>query len=869
VSKDVRAARHSGNLIDQAVIAAVLASWTVVLAWNSECDAQTKSGDRAVVPLASAAIELRDGMAVPRINRGRRAVLSTDPVAAQVVAGTWTMPKAGDSVVVSPGQSQRWEPIKAGADGWFAGSAVGGGYVASTISSANDAVMILEASGHSMVYLDQEPRAGDPYAAGLVQLPVRLHRGPNAFLFHTGQGRLKARLTMPKGPVFFNTADSTTPDLIVGAAVAADAAVVVVNATETWQDALAMTAMLPGGDEVRTTVPALAPLSARKVGFAFRGPAPRNDGRASLELKVQRKARDGNGEKWETLDTAAIALRVCQPAQTHKRTFRSGIDGSVQYYAVVPARPPAAAPPQDLPGLVLTLHGAAVEAIGQAQAYAPKPGLHIVAPTNRRAYGFDWEDWGRLDALEVLDHAQKALGTDPRRTYLTGHSMGGHGTWHLGVTYPARFAAIGPSAGWISMWSYAGVRRGDSPNPVERLVERAASPSDTLALARNLSQLGVYILHGDHDDNVPVDQARRMRQALAEFHPDFSYYERSGAGHWWGSACVDWPPLFEFLERHTIPAPAEVRRVDFVTASPGVSHRAHWVSIEAQLKGMVKSTVHIELDREHRRFHGTTDNVARLALEVGHALPDCKAHESFVVELDGQTLTGLSAISSPSSGQRSIWLVRSDGKWSAALSPAMPSRKRPARQGPFKEAFRNRFMLVVGTLGTPEENACGLARARFDAETFGYRGNGSVDIVPDVVFLDPGRALEFRDRSVIVYGNSASNAAWSVLLDQSPVQVRRGQVQIGKRTVVGDDLACLFLQPRPGSDRAAVGVVAGSGLVGLRLTERLPYFISGVAYPDCLIVSAKSLSERSAGLIAAGYFGPDWDVESGEFAWRD
>lgn len=28
-------------------------------------------------------------------------------------------------------------------------------------------------------------------------------------------------------------------------------------------------------------------------------------------------------------------------------------------------------------------------------------------PTNRRPYGFDWEDWGRMDALEVLEVAQK------------------------------------------------------------------------------------------------------------------------------------------------------------------------------------------------------------------------------------------------------------------------------------------------------------------------------------------------------------------------------------------------------------------------------------------------------------------------------
>ena len=45
-------------------------------------------------------------------------------------------------------------------------------------------------------------------------------------------------------------------------------------------------------------------------------------------------------------------------------------------------------------------------------------------------------------------------------------------------------------------------------------------------------------------------------------------------------------------------------------------------------------------------------------------------------------------------------------------------------------------------------------------------------------FLDPGREQEFRDRNVILYGNAESNAAWPVLLGESPVQVRRGQVKI-------------------------------------------------------------------------------------------
>jgi hypothetical protein len=38
----------------------------------------------------------------------------------------------------------------------------------------------------------------------------------------------------------------------------------------------------------------------------------------------------------------------------------------------------------------------------------------------------------------------------------------------------------------------------------------------------------------------------------------------------------------------------------------------------------------------------------------------------------------------------------------------------------------------------------------------------------------------------------------------------------------------------------------GSGLLGLRLTERLPYFLSGVGYPDCLVLGPEALLQGAS-----------------------
>ena len=803
----------------------------------------------------SGAIAVGDFLVLPRAGGGRagRSPVQPDPVALDLVKGRFVPPEAGDEVKAADGRSTRWEASKAGDDRPPGVRRPAVGYAFASVPSATDRVLVLEASGHSLVFVNGEPRAGDVYGYGYVKLPVRLKAGDNSLLFQGGRGQLKAALVPPRNAdgLQVETGDPTLPDLVAGRAAETWGALVVLNANETAGPAAEIRAAVDGGPEVMTKLPTLPPLSTRKVGFRIEAPAFEGEGKKDLRVKLV--GADGG-----VIDEAKVELRVRRPGQSRRQTFLSGIDGSVQYFGLVPASPsPDDDPKAGKPGLILTLHGASVEGQGQADVYAPRPWAHVVAPTNRRPYGFDWEDWGRLDAIEVLDLAAKQLDHDPGRVYLTGHSMGGHGAWHLGVTFPDRFAAVAPSAGWVSMASYAGARPVEGTNAVAGLLGRPTLPSDTLALVSNLTGLGVYVLHGSADTNVSVEQARRMRQQLGGFHRDFVYYEKPGAEHWWGNECCDWPPLMDFLRRHEIPARKDVPRVDFLTAHPGVSARAHWATVEAQERAFRPSAVHLAYDKKARRFSGTTENVARLALDLGHV----EAGGPVTVEVDGTTVEN---VERPDGGEPRVWLEKAKGAWSVVPRPTA-ALKGPHRSGPFKDAFRNRVVFVYGTRGTAAENAWALAKARFDSERFWYQGNASVDVVPDSAF-DP--AAE-PDRNVVLYGHADGNAAWDALLGKAPVRVRRGSLEVGGKSREADDLACLFVAPRPGSDLATVGAVCGTGLDGLRLTDKLPYFTSGVEYPDLVVLSPSALEKGAEGVVAAGFFGNDWGVDSGEFAWAD
>ncbi len=800
----------------------------------------------------------QEWLVLERTGRHGRTPIPTDSVTFELARGTLRQPAEGVMVTSADGAERSWKAVRTTEDsGWLRHTALRGGYAALTLALDSPRTVLLDAAGHSVVYCNGVPRCGDPYATGFVRLPLQLRAGRNLLLFRVARGRLRARLLPAPRTAILNGRDVTLPDALIGVDDALLGAIVVVNPTSKPLGTMTIEAQLDGGPSVRTSVPTLQRLTVRKVPFRIASAPELPKGETRLHVRLL----DSDTPDAQTLDNVELPFRVRSPSAVCKRTFTSTIDGSTQYYAIRESSTPG-------PGqaLFLSLHGAAVRAEGQAAAYAPKDWGHLVAPTNRRPYGFDWEDWGRWDALEVLEHARAKLEPDSQRIYLTGHSMGGHGTWHLGVTYPDRFAAIGPSAGWISFWSYAGAARPRPNDERAAMFQRAAHASDTLQLVENLHGLGVYVLHGSADDNVPVTQARRMRDVLGGFHPDFSYREEPGGGHWWGNACVDWPEMFAFFQQRRRPALDEIRTVRFRTASPGVSARMDWITVEMQQNPLETSFVEISADPSKRRLTGRTENISRLTVHL-EQLGDVRTGgddepsgpgAALTIALDGQTLTD---VVWPPNGQ--LRLRREAGNWSVA-SAIPPGWKGPQRYGPFKQVFRNNVIAVYGTIGNAEENAWAYAKARFDAETFWYRGNGSIELMPDVAY-DPER---FRDRNVVLYGNADTNAAWPALLAASPVRVSREGVRVGTRSWTGEDLAALFIQPREGHAHALTGVVAGTGRAGMRTTDTLPYFVSGVAYPDCTVLRAQALLEGIDGVVLTGFFDEAWGVVADQLAER-
>jgi len=168
----------------------------------------------------------------------------------------------------------------------------------------------------------------------------------------------------------------------------------------------------------------------------------------------------------------------------------------------------------------------------------------------------------------------------------------------------------------------------------------------------------------------------------------------------------------------------------------------------------------------------------------------------------------------------------------------------------------------VGTGGSEEENTWALAKARFDAETFWYRGNGSfasswTKSSPPLVPGPQYAALR----------QLGHHSAWFGLLGSSPISVSPARSRPAARSwPAAIWRACSSSRGRA-ARRPGVAAVSGTGIVGMRLAggALLPVR-RGCSGLDDLRVRAM---ETGIGGIRGPVLRQRLAVSAANAAWRD
>lgn len=114
-----------------------------------------------------------------------------------------------------------------------------------------------------------------------------------------------------------------------------------------------------------------------------------------------------------------------------------------------------------------------------------------------------WTD--RAEALmKRISHVEANCAIDSDRVSLTGHSMGGTGSWAVALAYPRTFSAVAPLSGSVQV---------------------------TEQNLRKLENLPVWAVVGEAGTIVPPDSSREMIEQLSERNPEAKITELPGTDH--------------------------------------------------------------------------------------------------------------------------------------------------------------------------------------------------------------------------------------------------------------------------------------------------------------------------------------------------
>ncbi len=174
--------------------------------------------------------------------------------------------------------------------------------------------------------------------------------------------------------------------------------------------------------------------------------------------------------------------------------------------------------PQKKWPLMLFLHGAGergsnvtkVAAHGPPMLVQTKANFPFIVVSPQCPEGARWDNDVLLGLLDEINASHQV---DAERVYLTGLSMGGYGSWSLGLTHPEIFAAIAPVCGG-----------GDSLKVLLADPKKVAS----------LKTLPVWAFHGGKDNVVKPEESQRMVDALRKIGNEakLTIYPETGHDSW-------------------------------------------------------------------------------------------------------------------------------------------------------------------------------------------------------------------------------------------------------------------------------------------------------------------------------------------------
>jgi len=472
---------------------------------------------------------------------------------------------------------------------------------------------------------------------------------------------------------------------------------------------------------------------------------------------------------------------------------------------------------------------------------ADRNGLIVLEPMARGNVDYRW--MGERDVLRCLEEATRRFRIDRERVYLSGESMGGNGTWLIASRHPQLFAAAAPVfGGWdyrinVNGYAYANPQ---ATRPMERFVQEAQA---SFAGAEGLRNVPLYVLHGDEDAAVPIEQSRHGVRLLQRWGYDVRYREIPGRGHEDLKARDEIAAWLLEHRRNSAPHEVRLRSYDLAGAS------AHWVKVLAWQDPLEMIEARARLvDRGLVRLD--TKNIAALTL-----MPPA--------DFLGPAGSPLRVVWN---GEEHAVQAGSDGTYQlvTAGQQLRPGDKGPSREGRLTYFFNTPFAIVIGTRSADPAMSRRLAQKAGTLADVWERWQ----YARPRVYLDTEVTPEIaRQYSLLLLGGRDANAVTARFADKLPLRVTRDSVTLDGRRFAAHDAVAQILYPHPQNAARYLLLIEPTSADGLRFWNPQQYWHALNGFPmnlwDWTVVDGRRVTQASGllpdrGWIAAGVFDTHW-----------
>lgn len=395
---------------------------------------------------------------------------------------------------------------------------------------------------------------------------------------------------------------------------------------------------------------------------------------------------------------------------------------------------------------------------------------------------------GEEDVFEAMEafFAKDDL-ADRRRVVLRGFSMGGAGTWHLGLHHPDKWCVMGPGAGFTTTHDYAWKGKKGLPDYQEKCLRIY----DAIDYAENARMIPVVAYSGG--DDAQKRAADNIEKRLKELKIDaMTHLVKPGVGHkfepdYFAKANALW------ASRASEGLPTYPKKVAFTTYSTKYSH-CQWVSIIALNRHYERASV--EAERTESGYQVATINVRALAIEV--PVPDRRGgeRERVTVSIDGDQLTV-----SRSPFLNPLCFLKDNGKWHAvqkqneSLFSALFAQKTPGFQGPIDDAFAAGFLCVQGTGETWHPATQKFVDAKLNAFKYDWAKHWRGELpITNEYGVTPN---EIKDKHLILFGDPSSNFLLANILPKLPLKWTKDEIEFAGKKYKSSEHVPVMIFPNP------------------------------------------------------------------------